>query len=216
MQEDLINILIVDDHKLVRQGLVALMEKVCEFEIVGEVGNGSEAIDLLLKSKTHVILLDINMPLSDGIETLKKIRAMDIDVKIIILADYPNEKDMIRSIKYGANGFLVKNDNFKKMVEVIKDVNDNRGSLDLCRIKDKDVQEDINLKEKDIYKINLLSTREYEILELIASGNNNREIGKKLFLSEKTIKNHITSIYRKIKVVNRVEAVIFCYENKIN
>lgn len=215
MQEDLINILVVDDHKLVRQGLISLINSVKGFKVIGEANDGVEAIDILLKCKPQIMLLDINMPLLDGIETLKKIRELGLKVKIIIITESPNKRNIIRAIKYGANGFVTKNNDFKDILGVIKEVVNNKKILDPPLIKFIYEKEDIDLKGEDITKIESLSPREYEILELIALGDSNATISEKLFISEKTVKNHITNVYNKIQVVNRVEAVIFCYENKI-
>lgn len=211
----MIKILVVDDHQLVRQGLIGLIENVNGFKVVGQVENGIEAINFLSKYEVDIVLLDINMPLLDGIETLKKIRSRGMKIKIIIITGFANKKNIIQAIKYGANGFMTKNSDFKNIEEIINNVNNNKNFLDPSLTKFLYEKESIDLKGIDISKINLLSPREYEILELIACGDSNIKISKKLYISEKTVKNHITSIYNKIQVNNRVEAVIFSYENGI-
>lgn len=213
----MIDIMIVDDHKLLRQGIKELISKTNGVRVIAEASNGIEAIDILSNVKPDIILLDINMPLLNGIETLKQIKSsVGFKVKIIILTSYPSKNNIIRAIKFGANGFVTKDESFTKLLEVIKDVNNNKNYLAPSLTKFLYERGDKSIKDKEsLSKIELLSSREYEILEFISLGYSNIEIAKALFISEKTVKNHITNIYSKIEVDNRVQAVIFCYENKI-
>lgn len=213
----LINLIIIEDHKLVRQGLIKSIEGIRGLRVIAEGGNGLEAIELLSKYKADIILLDINMPLLDGLETLKKIKELGIKVKIIIVTAYPSKTNIMKAMKFGANGFITKNIDFAYLIRVIEKVYNNENHLEPSLVKflhqDKD---DIETEKNNVWSmIETLSPREYEILELISLGYSNIKIGEMLFISEKTVKNHITNIYYKIKVKSRSEAVIFCYENKI-
>lgn len=214
----MINIVLVDDHRLIRQGIRELIDKTDGLRVVAEASNGEEAINILLSKKNiDIVLLDINMPIIDGIETLKEIRRLfGFKVKVIILTTYHSKNNVIQAIKFRANGFVTKDEDFLNLLRIIKNVYKNKNYLDKYTKKILHQSQDTSFKEiKDLYKIKLLSSREYEILELIATGYSNIEIAKELFISEKTVKNHITSIYNKIEVDNRVKAVIFCYKNKI-
>lgn len=214
----MINIILVDDHRLIRQGMRELIDKTDELKVIAEASNGEEAIGILSsKQNIDIVLLDINMPIIDGIETLKEIRRLfGFKVKVIILTTYPSKNNIIQAIKFRANGFVTKDEDFLNLLKIIKNVYNNKNYLDKYTEKILHQRQDTSFKEiKDLYKIKLLSSREYEILELIATGYSNIEISKELFISEKTVKNHITSIYNKIEVDSRVKAVIFCYENKI-
>lgn len=208
--------MVVDDHKLVREGLIRSMSQVNGIRVIAEAENGREAIDILSKRKLDVIILDLNMPLLSGLETLKKIRELGIKVKIIILTAYPNKGNIMKAMKFGANGFVSKDIAFTNFIDIINKVYKDESFLEPELSNFIYEKDNLNLDKSNNYsKIELLSAREYEILELISFGYSNMEIGKKIFISEKTVKNHITSLYNKIQVSNRTEAVIFCYENEI-
>ena len=206
------NIMIVDDHRLVREGVKKILESYKGIKVVSEAENGVEALKMIPSIKPDIILLDIKMPKLNGLDTLKRIKDFDNSSKIIILSAYSNKEYIIDAIKRGANGYLLKSCTSENLIQAINRVNRNSSYLQPSLVK---VLREVNKKdyiEPVIDKLSLLSNREYEILYLIAKGYNNMEIGLELFISEKTVKNHITNIYKKIDVKNRVQAVIFSYE----
>src|SRR5699024_2007301 len=204
--------MIVDDHRLVREGVKKILESYKGMKVVSEAENGVEALKMIPSIKPDIILLDIKMPKLNGLDTLKRIKDFDNSSKIIILSAYSNKEYIIDAIKRGANGYLLKSCTSENLIQAINRVNRNSSYLQPSLVK---VLRDVNKKDyiaPVIDKLSLLSNREYEILYLIAKGYNNMEIGLELFISEKTVKNHITNIYKKIDVKNRVQAVIFSYE----
>ncbi|NLY46296.1 MAG: response regulator transcription factor [Tissierella sp.] len=211
-----IRLMIVDDHRLFREGIKKILSDTKDIVVVGEASDGESAIMNMDIYNPDIILLDIVMPHMNGIETLSKIKDLGIKSKVIILSAYSNKKNIIESIKIGANGFITKDNDSESLINVIRNVYSGETYLQpsLGKILRENIGEEFP-NDIDIEKIETLSKREYEILTLIANGYNNKAIGKELFISEKTVKNHITSIFKKIEVEDRVQAVIFAYTNEI-
>lgn len=208
--------MLVDDHNLFREGLKKILSDTKDIIVVSEAADGETAITQAHIHKPDIILLDIVMPHINGIDTLKKMKDLGIKSKIIILSSYSSKNYIIDSIKIGANGYITKENDSTSLINVIRSVYSGSTYLQpsLGKILRQNIEEN-QLDHTDIEKIDLLSKREYEILTLIASGYNNKEIGNNLFISEKTVKNHITNIFKKIEVEDRVQAVIFAYTNEI-
>lgn len=208
-----VSIMLVDDHTLIRRGLKLLIEEVKEFKIVGESSNGEDAIKKARLINPDIVIMDINMPILNGLESLKKMKELGIQSKVIILTAYPQKSNIITATKIGAKGYLLKDTSPDNLIKAIKEVHIGRSYIDnsVASI----LSNNINKIEEntEIEKIKLLSKREYEILVLLSEGLNNKDIGEKLFISEKTVKNHITQIYKKLKVKDRVQATIFTYDN---
>ena len=211
-----IRLMIVDDHRLMREGLKRILSETKDIVVVSEAADGETAIDNAQIYNPDIILLDIVMPKMDGIETLRKMKDLGIKSKIIILSGYTSKNYIIDSIKMGANGYLTKDNDPERLTSIIRDVHSGGTYLQpsLGKILKQNIQKD-QLDNTDIEKIDRLSKREYEILSLVSSGYNNKEIGHELFISEKTVKNHITNIFKKLEVEDRVQAVIFAYTNEI-
>lgn len=216
MRVDLIKLMLVDDHNLVREGIRRILEKEKEFKIIGEATDGLEAVKKAVRLNPDIILMDINMPNSNGLEALRKIKDLGIKCKVIILTTEAKKEYIIEANKIGAEAYLEKTITSSNLIKVIRNVNIGRTYLHpfLEEIKD-DKSENNKTENLNLRKIGLLSKREYEILVLIASGYNNKEIGEGLYISEKTVKNHITNLFKKIEVSDRVQAVIFSYSNNI-
>lgn len=211
----LISLMIVDDHTLIRQGLKAIVENTKKIKVIAEAHNGVEALELVHIYRPDIILLDIMMPDMNGLETLRKLKDLGVKSKVIILSSYSNKSYIVDAIKMGADGYLIKNCTSENLIRAITNVSVGSSYLhpSLAQVLRETVRE--NGKDTEIDKLERLSRREYEILHLIAQGNTNLEIGQELFISEKTVKNHITSIYKKIEVEDRVQAVIFAYNNEL-
>ena len=216
MSIKLIKIMLVDDHSLFREGIKRILEKEADFRIIAEAVDGIEAVKKAIRYSPDIILMDINMPNSSGLEALTKIKDLGIKTKVIILTSESKREYIIEAIKIGAKGFLQKTSTSTNLIKAIRDVDVGRSYLQpsLANILSQGPKEN-PIADLDLHKIDLLSKREYEILVLIASGYNNKEIGQELYISEKTVKNHITNLFKKIEVDDRVQAVIFSYRNNI-
>lgn len=214
MTEDKIKILIADDHDLIRQGLKSILNFEEDFVIAGEASNGEEAILLIKQYKPDILLMDINMPLMSGIEVLKKIKSMDLDVKVLLLTVESDKKTILDAIEIGADGYILKGSSTQELVDGIRRVYNDENYIDKSlvsmlfkKVATKNVENEI---------IKLLNKRDIEILNLISKGYSNKEIGDLLFLSEKTIKNNATRIFKIIGVTDRVHATIYALEHKIS
>lgn len=210
---DKIKIIIADDHELVRQGFVALVEKLDFVQLIGQAGNGKQVIELLRNGKlADVVLLDIEMPGMNGIETAGMIARNFLSVKTIMLTML-NDKDVIReSVEKGAKGFLFKNSPAYEFAEAIKRVaaGENYYSSEVAAVL-------LNKKTKDSDNpaIDDLSGREIEIIRLVAGGLSSNEIGKQLFISPRTVDTHRNNILQKLDLPNIASLVSFAYKNKL-
>ncbi|MBC7194572.1 MAG: response regulator transcription factor [Caldisericia bacterium] len=202
-------ILIADDQKLIREGLKVLLEMEEDFEVIGEAANGKEAVDLYIKLRPDVVLMDIQMPVMNGVEAIKKIKEIDEFSKIIILTTFDDDQYVFDGLKSGALGYILKDISIEKLSETIKTIYKG-GALIEPSITKKILQE--LTKIETTYKIDSLleplSSREKEILSLMAKGLTNQEIADKLFLSVGTVKNYVTNILQKLEAKDRTEAVI--------
>jgi DNA-binding NarL/FixJ family response regulator len=213
-----IKVLIVDDHTLMRQGLCQILSMESDIEVVGEAKDGEECLQLVKSLRPDVTLLDLNMPNMNGIIALRKLKDMDQTTKVLILTFHEEVEYIYETFNLGANGYLVKDVESDVLISGIREIH--HGAPFLCpsvadynaiRV-DKLRQVDRNGREVPKSQ---LTKREYEILTLVADGLNNREIASALFISEKTVKNHVSNILKKIKVNDRTQAAIFAYRNKI-
>lgn len=210
--DNLINILIVDDHDLIREGIKRIIAFEDDFNVVGEARNGREAIVFCESKKPDIVLLDINMPVMDGITALKTIKSLDMQIRVVILS-VENDKTRLRSaIAIGADGYILKDSAGQEITNAIRSVYRGEKYLDQTLVKylfD-------NTKEKAHKELlEALTEREIEILYKISQGLGNKEIGNQLYLSEKTIKNYATKIFRKLGVEDRVQATIYAIKNNI-
>ncbi|AZO93248.1 response regulator [Iocasia frigidifontis] len=197
-----IKVLIADDHDLVREGICRLLELYDDIQVIGEAGDGLETIRKVREEEPDLVLLDLNMPRMNGITTLKKIKEISPQVKILILTIHDGEEYIYEVIKAGAEGFIqkdIKPEELKdSIVKVIK------GEKVFPISVEKQIAETVVIK-RDVQK---LSAREQEVLGLLAQGMSNREIAANLFISEKTVKNHVSNILKKMSVNDRTQAVI--------
>lgn len=210
----MINIMLVDDHKMFREGLKNVLEATKEMVVIAEASNGTECMTKLHSYYPDVVLLDINMPEMDGLETLKSISRKRIHKpKVIILTSYSSIDYLLQALDSGVNGYVLKTADSKELIRaihiILKDEKYIQPSL-IPLLNSK-----LITKELDQEKIDLLSNRELEILKLIALGNINKEIGAKLKIKERTVKNHLTNIYRKLDCNDRTQAAVFCIRNGI-
>lgn len=215
MKKEVIKVLIADDHDIIRQGLKRIIDFEKDIDIVGEAENGEKVLDVLKNTGPNVVvLLDLNMPEMNGIETLRKIKEQKNNTKVIMLTIENDRKTIYEAIHIGADGYILKGSMGTDIIEAVRIVQKGEKYIDKSLvtmffrdIKGKNKQETCVLDE--------LSKREVEVLLYISRGLSNREIGGELFISEKTVKNYATNLYRKIDASDRVQATITAIENDI-
>lgn len=215
MKNVVIKVLIADDHDLIRQGLKRLIGLEQDMEIIGEAENGEKALKLIEQQKPDVALLDFNMPLLNGIEVLKRIKEKNDGIRVIMLTVENHGSTLNEAINVGADGYVLKDSAGTEIVDAIRSVFDGEKYIDKSLIKI--LFNNIRSKEKkDRSILDDLSRRELEVLIKISKGLSNKEIGEQLFLSEKTVKNYATNLFRKINVDDRVQATILGIKNNID
>ena len=217
MKDKIITVMIADDHVLMREGIKQLLELEDDIDVIAQAGDGEEAVEVVLSYNPDVILLDINMPKMNGIEVLRKLKDLGARSKIIMLTIHEDKEYLFETMKIGANGYVLKDSDADSLVKAIRDVNDGNTYIQLSiasLLVEGIIGNDKELS-KDMLRIKALTKREYEVLTLIAEGLNNRDIANRLYISEKTVKNHVSSIFKKIEVNDRIQAAIFAFKNNI-
>ena len=192
-----IRILIADDHTVVREGLVSLVKRKSDMVIVAEARNGREAVDLWKEHRPDVSLLDLRMPELDGVSAIKEIRELDANAHIVVLTTYDGDEDIYRAIKAGAKAYLLKDTARDALVDCVRKVHAGETYLPAP----------LAAKLAERVSGDALSAREIEVLQRMGVGKSNKEIGADLFISEGTVKSHVKSIFTKLDVVSRTEAL---------
>src|SRR6266849_451915 len=200
-----IRILLVDDHRIVREGLASMLGTQPDMCVVGEAGTGAEAIDQIVRLRPDIVLLDLEMPDMDGVIVLERVRADFSDVRVIILTDYGTDERILDAVRAGAKGYLLKGAGLDEVLHAVR-VAAEGGSLLEPKVAERlrDSMERILRSGKVPTP---LTERERDILTHIAHGLSNKAIGDELHLAERTIKFHATIIFQKLGVSNRAEAV---------
>ncbi|HMH02754.1 MAG TPA: response regulator transcription factor [Candidatus Udaeobacter sp.] len=196
-KKERIRILIADDHSVVREGLVSLVKRKSDMVVVAEASNGREAVQLWKEHRPDVTLLDLRMPELDGVGAIKEIRELDENAHIVVLTTYDGDEDIYRAIKSGAKAYLLKDTARDALVETVRRVHAGETYL----------PPQLAAKLAERVSGEALSPREIDVLRRMAVGKSNKEIGTELFISEGTVKTHIKSIFNKLDVVSRTEAV---------
>jgi DNA-binding NarL/FixJ family response regulator len=199
-----ISIMVVDDHALFRRGLISLLDEMPEFVVVGEAANGQEAVENIQRAAPDLLLLDINMPVMDGIQALSAIRKKLPEQKVLMLTISQNDDDLIDAIVSGANGYLLKNTEPDMLRMTIQQVV--AGNAVLAPEITSKVLQAVRRAKTDRGR-GLLSDREIDVLKCLARGQTTSQIAATLFISENTVKTHIRHILEKMEVNNRAEAV---------
>lgn len=214
MKNEVINVMLADDHELIRHGLSRIISFEKNLSIVGQAENGKKILEMIKTSVPDVVLLDLNMPIVNGIDALKEIKKQWDNIKVIMLTVENDVETIFRAIDIGADGYVLKDSAGEEIVDAIKTVHNGDKYIDksLVSILFFD-RRGKNKKAKNV--LECLSKREIEVLYYISKGFSNKEVGEELFLSEKTIKNYASNIFRKIDVSDRVQATIMAIENDI-
>jgi NarL family two-component system response regulator LiaR len=200
-----IRVLIADDHAVVREGLRAFLALQDDVEVVAEAADGEEAVGAVQRLAPDVALVDLVMPGVDGIEAIRRIRALDTATRVIVLTSFVDEDKMLPAVRAGAVGYLLKDVQPQELVGAIRTVHDGGTLLHPTVVEElvREVSRDGARAAPD----NPLTEREREVLALIAAGSTNREIAQRLYLSPHTVKEHTSALYRKLHARNRAEAV---------
>ncbi len=201
----MIRILVVDDHPVVREGLVAIIEAQDDMTVVGEAGDGSQAIAIYKAAKPDVVLMDLAMPGTDGVQAIEGMRAFDSDARVVVLTAYDTDERILRAVEAGARGYLLKGAPRDEIFRAVRVVNLGGSLLEpavagklLNRVGD--ILRGEGMEEE-------LTPREQDVLNLMARGFRNKEIAFDLHITERTVKFHANAIYRKLDVGGRTEAV---------
>ena len=195
-------VLVADDHDLVREGICKLLELYDNIEVVGEAGDGIETVNMVRELSPDLVLLDLNMPRMDGIITIRKIKEIDPDVKVLVLTIHDGEEYIYEVAKAGAEGYVQKDIKPEELKDAIERL------IKGERVFPPAIEEQVPEESNNPEQFEELSSREQEVLELLAKGMSNRSIAETLYISDKTVKNHVSNILKKLSVEDRTQAVI--------
>ena len=208
-----IEVMITDDHSLIREGIKQLLEFDGSIKVIEEANDGEECLQKLETSKPQVLLLDINMPKKNGIDVLEEIKRKNINVKVLILTVHDEVEYLLKAIDIGVDGYILKDSEIKELKTAIQVLACGESYIQPKlipalnkRLIDRDTDKD---------KLDLLTSREIEVLIQIANGLLNKEIAIELNISERTVKNHVSSIFKKIDVADRTQAAVFAIKNDL-
>ncbi|MGD6833680.1 response regulator [Sutcliffiella halmapala] len=208
----MINVMLVDDHAILRDGLKTIISLESDMKVVGEATGGAE-MELLLKRKCpEVIVMDINMPEQNGIELTKIVKKEYPDVKVLILTMYKHDEYFMSALKEGADGYLLKDSPSEQVIDAIRTVH--RGESIIHPAMTKKLisyhQQETQVKEDTV-----LTEREKEVLVCLVEGLSNKEIAGRLYISDKTVKIHVSKIFKKLDVKSRSQVVIYAVQHKL-
>jgi two-component system response regulator DegU len=208
-----IKVMIADDHVLMREGLKQLLEFDGSIKVIAEAANGVECLESLKTIKPEVLLLDINMPNKNGIEVLKEIRENDIDIKVLMLTVHNEVEYLLKAIDIGVDGYILKDSESAELKKAINYVYNGESYIQSSLIPS--LNSRLVNRDMDKEKIESLTKRELEVLIQVANGMFNKEIAVILSISERTVKNHISNIFKKIEVSDRTQAAVFAIKNNL-
>jgi DNA-binding NarL/FixJ family response regulator len=211
-----IRVAVVDDQELFRRGLTMLLGVEDDIEVVGEAGDGVAATELAASTVPDVILMDVRMPKRSGIEACVAIKEVAPTARIIMLTVSDEEADLYDAVKNGASGYLLKDSSIDEVAQAIRVVADGQSLISpSMAIKLLDEFKQMSRSDRQQVPSPRLTDRELEVLKLVAQGLNNREIAKRLFISENTVKNHVRNILEKLQLHSRMEAVMYAVREKL-
>ncbi|WP_261131791.1 response regulator transcription factor [Bacillus sp. Marseille-Q3570] len=219
-------IVLIDDHKLFREGVKRILDMEENFEVVAEGDDGQDAVDLIDSFSPDVVLMDINMPNINGVEATRRLVERFPEIKVVILSIHDDEAYVTHAVQTGASGYLLKEMDADALIEAVKVVADGGAYLhpkvtvnllsEFRRIKTHGGNSggEVGFKEVEYRKpLHILTRRECEVLQMLADGKSNRSIGEALYISEKTVKNHVSNILQKMNVNDRTQAVVEAIKN---
>lgn len=195
-----IRVMLIDDHPIVRAGIAGMLANTDGIAVVGEAANGQEALDVLARVDPTVLLVDLRMPVMDGPALIEQLRSSGNDIGILVLTTYDTDADILRATEAGANGYLLKDTSQTELIQAIRSTHAGDGWL-APAITARLMR---SMRSGDTTK---LSSRELDVLKLVATGNSNKEIATELHVSQATVKTHLIHIFRKLDVSDRTAAV---------
>ncbi|WP_433214030.1 response regulator [Dactylosporangium sp. CS-047395] len=205
-----IRVLLADDQRVVREGLALVLGLLPDVEVVGAAGDGAEAVELAVRLRPDIVLMDLRMPRCDGVEATRRLRQRAPEVRVVVLTTYSDDRSMLEALRAGAKGYLTKEAGGEEIRAALQRVLDDGAALDPA------VQHHVlnALTQPPPVKADeLLTPREVEVLRLIAAGLSNGEIAARLFISEGTVKSHVNHLLAKIGGRDRAQAVAYAYRN---
>ena len=210
-----LRLLVVDDHEVVRQGLVSLLERREHFQVVAEAGTAAEAVEMARKFEPDLVVMDVRLPDGSGIEACREIRAEFPATRVVILTSYPDEEAVLSAIIAGASGYLLKQIRGRDLVSALESVGRGESLLDPA-VTEK-VLDRVRRIATGTYTDEMaqLTQQEQKILLLVAEGKTNKEIASEVFLSDKTVKNYVSSILSKLNLERRAQAAAFVARHRM-
>lgn len=208
----MIRLLLVDDQDIFRQGLAALLSVESDLEVVGQARNGNEAVELAKTLQPHVILMDVQMPICNGVQATREIHQHYPWIRILVLTTFDDDEYILQSLQVGALGYLLKRTPSQDIAAAIRSVSQGYSQLGPTIALKVFSQLKPSTPSTNNYQ-DLLSKREIEVFKLIGSGKNNQEIAQELYLSEGTVKNYVTQILTKMEMRDRVQAALWAQKN---
>ena len=208
-----VKIMITDDHSMIREGLKSLLELDGDIEVIAEAENGEECLQKLLTVKPDVLLLDINMPKMNGLEVLKSLKDAKSKVKVLVLTVHNETEYLMKAVEIGINGYVLKDSESAELKKAIFTIYDGENYIQpslIPALNSKMIE-----KNEDEIKLESLTKRELQVLKELAVGKFNRDIAKEMEISESTVKNHISSIFKKLDVTDRTQAAVFAIRNNL-
>jgi DNA-binding NarL/FixJ family response regulator len=210
-----LRLLVVDDHELVRQGLIALLDRREHFQVVAEAGTAAEAVEMTRKFEPDLVVMDVRLPDGSGIEACREIRSEFPNTRVVILTSYPDEEAVLSAIIAGASGYLLKQIRSRDLVGALESVGRGESLLDPA-VTEK-VLDRVRRIATGTYTDEMaqLTQQEQKILLLVAEGKTNKEIASEVFLSDKTVKNYVSSILSKLNLERRAQAAAFVARHRM-
>lgn len=211
--ENSIKVMIADDHILMREGIRQLLEFDGKIEVIAEANDGEECLEKLKTINPEILLLDINMPKKNGIEVLESIRSQNLKVKVLILTVHNEIEYLLKAVDIGVDGYILKDSESAELKRAIVTVSEGESYIQSSLIPA--LNSRLIARDIDKEKIDSLTKRELEVLIQVANGMFNKEIANALNISERTVKNHLSNIFKKIDVSDRTQAAVFAIKNDI-
>lgn len=208
-----IKVMLADDHVLMREGIRQLLEFDGSITVIEEANDGEECIEKIMSSKPDILLLDINMPKKNGIEVLEEIKRKKINIKVLILTVHDEIEYLLKAVDIGVDGYILKDSECSELKKAINKIVEGESYIQPKLIPA--LNSRLISRDNDKDKIDSLTRRELEVLIQVANGMFNKEIATSLNISERTVKNHISNIFKKIDVSDRTQAAVFAIKNDI-
>lgn len=208
-----VKIMIADDHSMIREGLKSLLELEGDIQVVAEAEDGVDCLEKLKICTPDVLLLDINMPRKNGLEVLQTLKSSKSKVKVLVLTVHNEVEYLMKAVDIGVDGYILKDSESAELKKAIFSIVEGENYIQPSLIPS--LNSKMIEKNRDEGKIESLTKRELEVLKLLAVGMYNKEVAEKLNISERTVKNHVSNIFKKIEVTDRTQAAVFAIRNNL-